>query len=148
MRAYTPFAQPIDKTLWRFAGLPGNRGLDLTNVLQSGLPIEVFDSIHKWSDMSKADIMRIAGIKERNVARRKNAGCVLSAEESERVARLIRVFDAAVQLFGGNKNEAWTWLKNPVRGLGAVTPMSLIATESGALEVLDLIGRLEHGVFS
>ncbi|CAE15584.1 unnamed protein product [Photorhabdus laumondii subsp. laumondii TTO1] len=107
MRAYTPFAQPIDKTLWRFAGLPGNRGLDLTNVLQSGLPIEVFDSIHKWSDMSKADIMRIAGIKERNVA------------------RLIRVFDAAVQLFGGNKNEAWTWLKNPVRGLGAVTPMSL-----------------------
>ncbi|WP_387555268.1 hypothetical protein [Photorhabdus sp. RM126S] len=34
--------------------------------------------------------------KERNVARRKNAGCILSAEESERVARFIRVFDAAV----------------------------------------------------
>ncbi|QXF34598.1 hypothetical protein CE143_16600 [Photorhabdus luminescens] len=86
--------------------------------------------------------------KERNVACRKNAGCVLSAEESERVARLIRVFDAAVQLFGGNKNEAWTWLKSPVKGLGGVTPISLIATESGALEVLDLIERLEHGVFS
>ncbi|WP_430199792.1 hypothetical protein [Photorhabdus luminescens] len=25
--------------------------------------------------------------------------------------------------------------------------MSLIATESGSLEVLDLIGRLEHGIF-
>ncbi|EYU15858.1 MULTISPECIES: antitoxin Xre/MbcA/ParS toxin-binding domain-containing protein [Photorhabdus] len=86
--------------------------------------------------------------KEQNVIRRKNAGFVLSVEENERVARLIRVFDAAVQLFGGNKNEAWTWLKSPVKSLGAVTPMSLIATESGALEVLDLIGRLEHGVFS
>ncbi|WP_440287224.1 hypothetical protein [Escherichia coli] len=26
--------------------------------------------------------------------------------------------------------------------------MDLIATESGALEVTDLIGRLEHGVFA
>lgn len=34
--------------------------------------------------------------KELNVVSRKNAGCILSAEESERVARLIRVFDAAV----------------------------------------------------
>ncbi|TNH43045.1 antitoxin Xre/MbcA/ParS toxin-binding domain-containing protein [Photorhabdus luminescens] len=85
--------------------------------------------------------------KERNIASRRNVGCILSVKESERIARLIRVFDAAVQLFGGNKNEAWTWLKSPVRSLGAVTPMSLIATESGSLEVLGLIGRLEHGVF-
>ena len=59
----------------------------------------------------------------------------------------IRVLDAAVDYFG-SKEEAWTWLQAPVRGLGNVAPVDLIATETGALEVTDLIGRLEHGVFA
>ncbi|PWC16956.1 hypothetical protein DDT56_09335 [Brenneria corticis] len=46
------------------------------------------------------------------------------------------------------KEDAYRWLSLPVKGLGHVVPISRIATESGALEVLDLIGRLEHGVFS
>ena len=35
-----------------------------------------------------------------------------------------------------------------MKGLGNVAPITLLTTESGALDVLDLIGRLEHGVFS
>ncbi|MEX6038669.1 antitoxin Xre/MbcA/ParS toxin-binding domain-containing protein [Providencia hangzhouensis] len=39
-------------------------------------------------------------------------------------------------------------LTTPVKGLGHLRPIELIATESGAIEVIDLIGRIEHGVFS
>ena len=62
-------------------------------------------------------------------------------------AASVRVLDAAVGYFG-NKDDAWNWLQSPVRGLGNVAPVDLIATETGALEVTDLIGRLEHGVFA
>ncbi|WP_413726258.1 antitoxin Xre/MbcA/ParS toxin-binding domain-containing protein [Sodalis sp. RH16] len=148
MRAYIPSHEPQHNALWKFAGLPVSRGRELTNVLKIGLPVDVLDSIHKWSDMSKADILRIAGINERNVARRKSTGTAFSPDESERIARLVRVMDASVHLFGGNKPDAYTWLRSPVKGLGNVTPVSLLSTESGALEVLDLIGRLEHGVYS
>ncbi|MCL2898987.1 type II RES/Xre toxin-antitoxin system antitoxin [Brenneria tiliae] len=147
MRTYVPDGKPDGSALWRYAGLPA-RGLELTRLLKVGLPVDVLDNIRHWSAMSKADIMRVTGINERNVARRKNAGKNLSPDESERVARFVRVMDAAVRLFDGNKEDAYRWLSLPVKGLGHVAPMSLISTESGALEVLDLIGRLEHGVFS
>lgn len=147
MRAYIPDGKSHDNALWRFAGLPP-RGLELTRMLEAGLPVAVIDDIRHWSAMSRAEIMKVTGINERNIARRKSAGKSLSPNESERIARFVRVMDAAVQLFGGNKEDATQWLSRPVKGLGNIAPITLLATESGALDVLDLIGRLEHGVFS
>jgi putative toxin-antitoxin system antitoxin component (TIGR02293 family) len=40
------------------------------------------------------------------------------------------------------------WLTNPVRGLGSRRPLDLARTDVGARMVLDLIDRLEHGVFT
>lgn len=117
-------------------------------MLEAGLPVAVIDDIRHWSAMSRAEIMKVTGINERNIARRKSAGKSLSPDESERIARFVRVMDAAVQLFSGNKEDATQWLSRPVKGLGNIAPITLLATESGALDVLDLIGRLEHGVFS
>lgn len=147
MRNWSPEHKPAENALWRFAGFPANRGIKLVQMLNEGLPVSILDNIHEWTEMSRADILRVTGINERNVARRKSAGHTLTPDESERIARLVRVVDAAVQFFG-SKKKAWEWLQTPVRGLGNVAPVSLIATESGALEVTDLIGRLEHGVFA
>ncbi|WP_039056371.1 antitoxin Xre/MbcA/ParS toxin-binding domain-containing protein [Enterobacter sp. Bisph1] len=147
MRTWSPDHKPAENALWRFAGFPANRGLKLVQMLNEGLPVSILDDIHEWTEMSRSDILRVTGINERNVARRKSAGHTLTPEESERIARLVRVVDAAVQFFGSKKN-AWDWLETPVRGLGNVAPISLLATESGALEVTDLLGRLEHGVFA
>lgn len=147
MKTWVPAEQPADNALWRYAGLPANRGMQLIELLSMGLPVSVLDNIHEWTEMSKTDILRITGINERNVARRKSAGGTLTPGESERVARFVRVLDTAVDYFGC-KQDAYDWLQSPVRGLGNVAPIDLIATESGALEVTDLIGRLEHGVFA
>jgi putative toxin-antitoxin system antitoxin component (TIGR02293 family) len=148
MRTYIPAYKPQNNALWRFAGLPANRGRELTQILREGLPVAVLDSIHTWSEMSKADILRVTGINERNIARRKSAGRPLTPDESERIARLVRVMDSAVELFAGDKTAAYHWLSHPVKGLGNISPLALVTTESGALEVMDFIGRLEHGVFS
>lgn len=147
MRAYIPQHGANDNALWRVAGLPP-RGIELTRMLEAGLPVAVIDDIRHWSAMTRAEIMKVTGINERNIARRKSTGKSLSPDESERVARFVRVMDAAVQLFAGNKEEATQWLSRPVKGLGNVAPITLLTTESGALDVLDLIGRLEHSVFS
>ncbi|HHT7563882.1 type II RES/Xre toxin-antitoxin system antitoxin [Raoultella ornithinolytica] len=147
MKTWVPAEQPADNALWRYAGLPANRGMQLIELLSMGLPVSILDNIHEWTEMSKTDILRITGINERNVARRKSAGGTLTPGESERVARFVRVLDTAVDYFG-SKQDAYDWLRSPVRGLGNVAPIDLIATESGALEVTDLIGRLEHGVFA
>jgi putative toxin-antitoxin system antitoxin component (TIGR02293 family) len=62
--------------------------------------------------------------------------------------RAAEIYDAGFELFSGNREPAWEWLSSPVRGLGYACPIEYAKTETGAMEVRNLIGRLEHGVFS
>jgi putative toxin-antitoxin system antitoxin component (TIGR02293 family) len=78
--------------------------MQLIELLSMGLPVSVLDNIHEWTEMSKTDILRITGINERNVARRKSAGGTLTPGESERVARFVRVLDTAVDYFGSKQD--------------------------------------------
>ncbi|EJI0210408.1 DUF2384 domain-containing protein, partial [Salmonella enterica subsp. enterica] len=71
-----------------------------------------------------------------------------TSEQSERLVRIIRVIDRAVELFEGNKEEAQKWLNEPNRALSWKVPAELMASETGAYEVIKLITRLEHGVYS
>ncbi|ERT13072.1 DUF2384 domain-containing protein [Photorhabdus temperata] len=148
MRIYTPSYKPVSDQLWRIVGFNASSGPNLVAQLRKGLPTSVIDEIHVWSGFKKSSILKMAGISTRNVSRRKSGPQILSPDQSERIARLVRVTDAAVALFEGDKDKAVNWMSKPVRGLGGETPESMIDSESGALEVLDLIGRLEHGVFS
>tara|TARA_R110002033_G_scaffold171081_1_gene215791 strand:+ start:46018 stop:46170 length:153 start_codon:yes stop_codon:yes gene_type:complete len=49
---------------------------------------------------------------------------------------------------GGDSQEAIKWLVAPALNMNGQSPASLICTETGALEVMQLIGRTRHGVFS
>ena len=83
----------------------------------------------------------------RTLARRKASG-KLTKPESERLLRLSLVFEKTVNLFEGDADAARTWLSRSNKALGGETPLSAVETELGAREVEDVIGRLEHGVFT
>lgn len=65
---------------------------------------------------------------------------------SDRLRRVTYIYRAAIQLFEGDRRMARRWLRRPSRALGGDTPLEYLRTDAGAEEVLDLIGRLEHGV--
>jgi putative toxin-antitoxin system antitoxin component (TIGR02293 family) len=62
--------------------------------------------------------------------------------------RAAEIYSACLELFEGNRERAWKWLNSRVRGLGYARPIDYAKTEAGAMEVQNLIGRLEDGVFS
>jgi putative toxin-antitoxin system antitoxin component (TIGR02293 family) len=59
-----------------------------------------------------------------------------------------RILALAVELFEGDVKAAKKWLQTPQRALGGAVPLEFASTEAGAKEVENLIGRLEHGVFT
>lgn len=59
-----------------------------------------------------------------------------------------RKVNTVVQFFGGNKEAAYQWMYSPVKALGSISPLSLFKNENGIMDIEDLIGRLEHGVFT
>ena len=58
-----------------------------------------------------------------------------------------KVFQTALALFG-SEEATNHWLKHPVRGLGNKRPIDMLSTAEDSKAILNLIGRLEHGVFS
>lgn len=53
----------------------------------------------------------------------------------------------AAKVFG-NIKDAMRWLNAPQFGLGGATPLVYAETDAGAREVGNLLGRIEHGVYS
>jgi len=62
--------------------------------------------------------------------------------------RISTIFEKSVELFDGDISAAVNWLTTPKKALNNQQPLTYSRTEIGAREVENLIGRLEHGVFS
>ena len=114
--------------------------------IKKGLPISAFEKIQKELDVSADTLASTVNIATRTLARRKKEGRFHS-DESERVLRIATLFDRALQVLH-NQVRVQLWFKSPQKGLGGKTPLEYADTEPGAREVEDLLGRLEHGVFS
>lgn len=99
------------------------------------------------SGLTLPRLATLIGIPERTLARRKASG-KLTTEESERLLRIAGIFEDAVDLFEGDVPAAVNWLTTLRKALGDRPPLSYARTEPGAREVENLIGRLEHGIFS
>src|SRR5438105_11781325 len=120
---------------------------ELIRQLERGVSVKALKTLESLSGVDASSIASAIGIPERTLARRKAVGR-LSPEESERLFRIATVFEKAVELFEGDASAAVSWLTTPKRALGAQSPLTYSRTEVGAREVENLIGRLEHGVFS
>lgn len=48
----------------------------------------------------------------------------------------------------GDRDAALRWLRTRNHALGGESPLELLDTGSGSRQVQELLGRIEHGVFS
>jgi len=120
---------------------------ELIREIERGLPLGALESLAIGLDMGVPELAAHLGIPARTLARRKTAGRI-SPEESERVVRVARLLERALSLFDWKAPEARQWLRLPKQGLAGQSPLDYARTEIGAREVENLLGRIEHGVFS
>jgi putative toxin-antitoxin system antitoxin component (TIGR02293 family) len=133
-----------------YAALVGLRTFDTTELLKEverGLPFRAFDRFRRNIGLPTTVLADLVHIGSRTLTRRREQGR-LQPDESDRLLRASRTFGKALELFEGDDEAARRWLSSPQLALGGAVPLDLAHTEMGAREVEDLIGRLEHGVFS
>jgi putative toxin-antitoxin system antitoxin component (TIGR02293 family) len=131
---------------WQQVGFP-SRGIRLYQALHDGLPFDVYSKLAKISGLEKAELAKATVIPSATLQRRAKAG-KFNRDESDRLYRFAEVYKTTLDLFEGDYGAATQWLTNPVRGLGEQRPIDMLATGAETEAVLNLIGRLEHGVFS
>src|SRR6266700_1684993 len=101
------------------------------------------ENLSEFLGESTPKLMQLIQVNERTAQRRREQG-VLSPEESDRIARIARVAQRAVEALG-DENQAREWLKRPNRVLQDVPPLELLGTDGGAVLVADELGRIESG---
>jgi putative toxin-antitoxin system antitoxin component (TIGR02293 family) len=115
--------------------------------VEEGLPVMDVVKFGKQAGFTNDELAKLINIPARTYARRVAGKTRLTLPEGERAARLMRLFDRAKQLFVTEENVR-KWLHTELPALGWRTPIDFAQTEPGAREVENLIGRIEHGVFS
>ncbi|CAM6618096.1 DUF2384 domain-containing protein [Enterobacter cloacae] len=132
--------------LWQVAGLNNSDGVSLLGQIHEGLDGKVVALIVDWAKITQNDLRKMSGIPSTTFNR--SLKSLFNPDQSERLVRIIRIIDQAVELFEGDKNEAQKWLNEPNRSLGWKVPAELMASETGAYGLMKLFTRLEHGVYS
>lgn len=120
--------------------------LEFAERVERGLPVASLDRLA--SQIAPEDmkfflhmIVRRATLSRRRMAKDKR----LSADESDKVARLARLWSYAVKVWGDEK-EARRFLLEPHMLLDGRVPADMaIRTDEGARLVEDILGRLQYG---
>jgi putative toxin-antitoxin system antitoxin component (TIGR02293 family) len=137
-----------DLDYYRWVGVRARSVAGVVERVEEGLPLEALERLGKLLSLgSPTETARLLLIPPRTFYHRKKTQR-LTPGESDRLLRTARIFGLAADLFGGDRQAARQWLQTPKTALGDATPLGYAATEVGAREVEDLIGRAEHGVFS
>jgi putative toxin-antitoxin system antitoxin component (TIGR02293 family) len=118
----------------------------LIEAVKAGLDTRVFVELARRLGVSEGRLGDVVGIAPTTLGRRKRAGS-LAPDEGDRVLRIAALLERATQVFD-DEADAADWLRTTNACLGGVTPLAMADTELGAREFDDLLGRLEHGVYS
>lgn len=118
-----------------------------TDAVHQGFQPKVYHNIIKWTQLSQSEFQNVTHIPVSTIKRRLKNGERFSTQESDAIYRLAMLIKLATELFNDEK-KALEWMRENVYGLGGKRPLDMVSTTVDFEIVKDLIGRVEHGVFS
>ena len=134
---------PVDHTLAALTRSLDEGDLDRVGAVRDGLPVAVVDELVATGRLTTAELDRLA-LARKTLAHRRAVGH-LSADQSDRLLRLLRIIREAEDTFG-DPEKARLWLRRPTAALAGNAPLELLDTDVGVRRVETLLGRIGHGI--
>lgn len=118
-----------------------------TRQLLEGVQRAIFAKVAKEIAMvPEKELAQISGLSQRTISRMSDDQ-LLPQQSAEVIISIMRTYQRAVEVFE-SEDTARKWLKTSLPVLGNQTPLQAVSNRFGAELVLDLLGRIEHGVYS
>jgi len=96
---------------------------------------------------SVAAIAGLLGMSDRTLRNRLQRREKLARHESAAAILILEVWKRALGLFDKDEEAARSWLNTPAPAFEGATPLSMLDTPQGALEVIEVMTALEHGMY-
>jgi putative toxin-antitoxin system antitoxin component (TIGR02293 family) len=117
----------------------------LIELTRHGLPGAAIDTLARNLGITVSELSHYLHVSSRTLMRHR--GKLLDKHLSDHLLTIGSVVARCSDLFQ-SPEKASRWLKSPSLALGNSRPLDLLDTTAGAGMVLNLLGRIEYGVFS
>ena len=107
--------------------------------------MKVLKKIQDYTSLTTKEISQILPVSERQLLRYKEDH-ILRKDISSHLIQLVELFERGYEIFGEEKYNLW--VRSNIRALGNIKPIEILDTSIGIQMIDDILGRIEHGVYS
>ena len=131
----------------KYVNIAIESNFDFITAADKGVNSHVISNFRKYFNLSLEVTSEMLNISEPTIYRWLKSDKNLDRNSSIKIMEVTSLFLYGIEVFG-NKDKLFNWLKLPNIALGGMSPISLIGLPEGISKVRDLLGRIEHGIFS
>jgi len=120
---------------------------DFIRIATNGLNANVIQNFRNHFDLSIDTTARMLCVSEPSIYRWLKTEKTLDRNLSIKLLEITKLFLHGVEVFGERSN-FFKWLNLPNHALGGMQPTELIEIPEGVSKIHNILGRIEHGVYS
>ncbi len=111
-----------------------------------GVPLRALEDFSIYSGIALRDLLDVI-IPARTLKHRRQRKEPLNLDESDRLARVARLYELAVKVFG-DADKARRWLSKPKERFREIFPVAMMRTELGGRQVEEMLYQIDEGMFA
>lgn len=119
---------------------------DLLQLARKGVAKKSLMALAKKISLTLEELADILHISERTL-QRYTPSTLIKTEYTDRAIELARLYERGAEVLG-TEQAFDRWIRTPNRALNSEIPLQLLDTSIGFGMVLQILGRIEYGVFS
>ena len=116
--------------------------LDIAN----GVPLRALEDFSIYSGIQLKQLLEVV-IPARTLKHRRQRKEPLNLDESDRLARVARLYELALKVFG-DAEKARRWLSKPKERFRERSPVEMMRTELGGRQVEEMLYQIDEGMFA
>ena len=120
---------------------------DFIHIASKGINAVVIKNFRDYFNISREDTAHMLNISSPTLYRWIRSNKNLEKNYSIQLFELTDLFLYGIDVFG-NKENFLKWLNLPNTALGRLEPNELLEVPGGISKVKDVLGRIEHGIYS
>jgi putative toxin-antitoxin system antitoxin component (TIGR02293 family) len=114
--------------------------------VERGLPLSALDEFSAYSGIPLKSLLEVV-IPLRTLKHRRQRNESLNIDESDRLARVAKMYELAVKVYG-NADDGRVWLLHPKDRFYERSPFAMLRTEAGERAVEEFLYQIDEGVFA
>lgn len=120
---------------------------DFIRIATQGLDANVIKNFREHFDLSLDVTASMLCVSEPSIYRWIKSGKTLDRNVSIKLLEITKLFLHGIEVFQEKEN-FFKWLNLPNHALGGLQPIELIEIPEGVSKIRNILGRIEHGVYS